>query len=185
IARPSLTPAKGLAASAPRPRACSPPADRTAAKTAYRARRAPDRILPIRSTGTTHPWPTSSPSEEILERELLVGPARRFRRQGLAEVVAGQRFLLRPLPGEEGFLVPAVDFSHVGEGLRNATCIVLPIRHLLELCAGEIRLGLHSGILLVRHDPRDLHPGHEFLAHLLEPSRRAHVAHGTPGPVLG
>src|SRR5207249_3436130 len=110
IAGPSLTPAKVLAASAPRPRACSPPADRIGGRTNCRAHREPDLDLPIRSTGTTHRSPTSSSSEEILERELLVGPASRFRWQGrVAEVVAGQRFLLRPLACQEGFLVPAVD----------------------------------------------------------------------------
>src|SRR5713101_3587135 len=94
-----LTPAKVLAASTPRPRACSPPADRIAGKTDSHGHRGPDRALPSRSSGTPHPSPTSSPSEEILERELLVGPPRRFRLQGrFAEVVARQRLLLRPLP---------------------------------------------------------------------------------------
>src|SRR2546428_2553205 len=175
---PILTPAKVLVASTPRPRACSPPADRIADRTDFRAHRGPDRALPIRSSGTPHPLPTSSPSEEILERELLVGPPRRFRLQGrFAEVVARQRLLLRPLAGEEGFFVPAVDLGNVGERLRDATRIVLPVRPLLELRAGQIRLDLHRGFLVVRHDPRDLHPGHELLAHLLELARGDDVAH--------
>src|SRR2546425_2114596 len=175
---PILTPAKVLVASTPRPRACSPPADRIADRTDFRAHRGPDRALPIRSSGTPHPLPTSSPSEEILERELLVGPPRRFRLQGrFAEVVARQRLLLRPLAGEEGLFVPAVDLGNVGERLRDATRIVLPVRPLLELRAGKIRLDLHRGLLVVRHDPRDLHPRHELLAHLLELARRDDVAH--------
>src|SRR3989441_173908 len=175
---PILTPAKVLVASTPRPRACSPPADRIADRTDFRAHRGPDRALPIRSSGTPHPLPTSSPSEEILERELLVGPPRRFRLQGrFAEVVARQRLLLRPLAGEEGLFVPAVDLGNVGERLRDATRIVLPVRPLLELRAGQIRLDLHRGFLVVRHDPRDLHPRHELLAHLPELPRGDDVAH--------
>src|SRR2546427_9235019 len=173
---PILTPAKVLVASTPRPRACSPPADRIAGRTDFRAHRGPDRALPIRSSGTPHPLPTSSPSEEILERELPVGPPRRFPRQGrFVEVVARQRLLLRPFAGEEGLLVPAVDLGNVGERLRDATRIVLPVRPLLELRAGQIRLDLHRRFLVVRHDPRDLHPGHELLAHLLELAGRADV----------
>src|SRR2546428_6488283 len=182
---PILTPAKVLVASTPRPRACSPPADRIADRTDFRAHRGPDRALPIRSSGTPHPLPTSSPSEEILERELLVGPPRRFRLQGrFAEVVARQRLLLRPLAGEEGLFAPAVDLGNVGERLRDATRIVLPVRPLLELRAGEVRLDLHRGFLVVCHDPRDLHPGHELLAHLLELARCDHVAHGIRVHVL-
>src|SRR2546425_85759 len=144
-----LTPAKVLAASTPRPRACSPPADRIVDRTDSRAHHGPDRALPSRSSGTRHPSPTSSPSEEILERQLLVGPPRRFRLKGrFAEVVARQRLLLRPLPRQQGLFVPAVDLGHVGERLRDATRIVLRIRPLLALRAGEIRLELATGLFL-------------------------------------
>src|SRR5207247_4815095 len=128
----SVAPARVLDASAPRPRACSPPADRIAGRTNSRARRGPDRAPPTRSTGTTHRSPTSSPSGEILERELLVGPPRRFGPQGrFADVVGGRRLLLRPLARQEVLLVPAVDLRHIGVGFRDATREVLPVSALL------------------------------------------------------
>src|SRR6266581_591203 len=177
--RAILTPSRGLVASARRPRPCSPPAGRTPGRRGSRARPAPGSRPPSRRIGTRRRSPASGTSEEIFERELLLRlPAAVLGRRRLAEVIAEQRLLLGRLrAGQQRLLVPAVHLRDVGERLRDAPGVVFPVGPLLERPPGHVGLDLHGALLGVRHDPRDFHPGHELLPHLLELAGGDHVAH--------
>src|SRR2546427_400403 len=80
---------------------------------------------------------------------------------------------------------PAEDLDPVRERLRDATRVVRRVPALLGLGAGETGHDLLRGRLVVRHDPRGVHPRHELLAHLLVLAGRDDGAHRIRGRVLG